>query len=1358
MAVQLGQLGSGQQACEVTPCTDAKEIGCQQIAVIKSTHVDSWASKTSQFTGTVNCCEESGRIPAQSLQEFCTSADLKGHVLLYLANLEAYDISRVIAAYLDCKLKDPGLSCCIVMPSCNHAVRRIRHMQLLAVYQAGGKRMLTNAEGANVKNGVCHVRYDPPSVDKEDVMTSLWNATIAGVPSKIFLDSGAQANFVDEDFCRRNWFFIASCSPDSSICFGDDRKAPITGKCHLSIKIQHYTAKVEFLVVKLSKSFDAVFGEPWFRLTQATLEYGTSGLVAVSVWKGTRRCRLHPQEMSPRLGTGEKFLNAAQCVKALKQQCTWFFGMIAWNEDEEEFDDGFAGRGPKCAVADADSIQKPGGLLTDAKLREILQKHKSVFPEKLPPGLPPDRGVLHTIPLMEQNKFPFRPPYRMSPLELAEAKKQIAELLEQGFIQESQSPFGAPILFVRKKDGTLRMCIDYRALNKITTPNRYPIPRIDDLLDQMQGATVFSSLDLASGYHQIRISADDVPKTAFTSPFGHYEFKVLCFGLSNAPATFQSVMNHIFRSQIGKYVVVYLDDILIFSRNAEEHAKHLDEVLGILEQNELFAKLSKCDLNKPELLYLGHVLGRDGIKVNPKKVESVRSWPVPKNVHELRSFLGLTNYFRRFIRGYSKRAKALTDLCKDKSAWQWTDREAEAFENLKLDLCDAPVLALPDPSKPYEVVADASDFAIGAVLLQDGRPIAFESAKLKPSEVGWTTTDKEMLASVHAMRTWRCYLEGVSAENVLLITDHNPNTYQPTKDLHGRQIRWSEFLSRFRFTWQHRPGRLNVADPISRRADYSGCDHGTISADHCCGTMTRGSSEGHSAGAAAESSEDNGSFVRAPDYLAELGQTVQEGYMTDAWFRSESNIKPLHQANGYWWHGARLVIPEHAELRQRIMSEHHDTPYSGHLGVNRTERLVARQYWWPAMRADIVSYVQTCPTCQQNKPQPLKPAGDLQPLQIPVRPWSSVSMDLITALPPTRSGNTAIVVFVDRLSKMAHFVATVTTIGAAGMAKLFLNNVFRLHGMPEELVSDRDPRFTSVFWSELCMLLGTKRSMSTAYHPQTDGQTERMNRVLEDMLRHFCHPDQTDWDEHLACAEFAVNNAFQSSVQETPFMINFGQHPSTPATIVKTDGLAQSRGKNPAAKQWVAEMQQRISMAKDNLNRAQQRMKFYADKVTRPISFEIGQRVLLSTVNLKKRSAGTAKLLPKWIGPFPILDKIGNVAYRLLMPEQMRMHNVFHVSLLKAWHDSDKRQPPPATLFLDGTVEFEVERVLDHSDRVQPGSRPGRKSKGRVLRDFLVKWRGYGPEHNTWEPESNLGNCTAALQEYWDSLKVKHQQ
>ena len=555
--------------------------------------------------------------------------------------------------------------------------------------------------------------------------------------------------------------------------------------------------------------------------------------------------------------------------------------------------------------------------------------------EPPPPGLPPDRVIGHMIPLQPDHKPPYRQPYRLSPLKIAEVKKQIAHHLAQDWIEESKSPYGASILFVQKKDGTLRMCVDYRALNNLTVKDRSPLPRIDDLLAQMSGATVFSSLDLAQGYHQIRIAEEDIPKTGFTTAFGHYHFKVMCFGLSNAPATFQTLMNRIFSAQLHKYVVVYLDDILIFSKNAAEHEKHLREVLSILRQHQLYAKLSKCDLNQSELLYLGHVVSKAGLKVDPKKVAAVESWPEPKDVSELRAFLGLTNYFRTFIQGYSKRVMPLTRLLSAKRSFDCDDDCRAAFMAVKHDLTHAPVLKTPDLNRAFELVADACSVAIGAVLLQDGRPCAFESRKLIPAELNYTTTEQECLAIIHALKIWRCYLEGQPAERLTLVTDHNPLVHLPKQpSLSRRMARWSEYLQRFAFQWSYRPGRINVADPVSRRS------HDTCTVN----VTTRCSSRKQLVG---ESSPDSAHPSGIPESCASeqapapmiasdnaFKEQITEGYQVDLWFRNSANLRLLHSAKGLWWNQNAIVIPDCSDLRATLLHEHHATPYSGHCGVN----------------------------------------------------------------------------------------------------------------------------------------------------------------------------------------------------------------------------------------------------------------------------------------------------------------------------------------------------------------------------------------------------------------------------------------
>ncbi|GJP47701.1 hypothetical protein CLOM_g6873 [Closterium sp. NIES-68] len=573
------------------------------------------------------------------------------------------------------------------------------------------------------------------------------------------------------------------------------------------------------------------------------------------------------------------------------------------------------------------------------ELATLIRKHADIFLDDLPLGLPPERDHDHTIQLEPGAQPTVRTQWRLNQPELEELRRQLDYLLEKGFVRPSTSPFAAPILFTPKKDGGLRMCIDYRALNRVTIKSRYPIPRADELIDQLRGAKFFSKIDLRGGYHQIRVNEADCYKTAFRTRYGSYEYTVMPFGLTNAPSTFQLTMNEVFRPLLDKCVIVYLDDILIYSTTREQHLKDLEAVFSLLQQHRLITKGSKCEFLKQELEFLGHVISINGVKIDPKKIATIQDWKPPANLRELQSFLGFVNYVRRFIPNMAEVTSPLTDLLKKGKFYEWGGEQQAAFDQLKLFLTTPPVLRIADPHRPFELITDASDLAVGAVLLQDFgeglQPIAYESRKLNPAERNYPVHDKELLA----VRT------------------------------------------------------------------------------------------------------------------------------------------------------AALLI-----------QEAHDSNFSGHYGIDKTAKLLSRNYYWPDLSTDVQQYVTSCATCQRMKSSRLRRAGLLQPLEPPSRPWQQVTMDFVTSLPAGPSGNDAILVVVDRLTKMAHFAACKTTITAEQTAKLFLTNIVRLHGIPSAIISDRDTRFTSNFWTKTWQQYGTRLHLSTAYHPQSDGQTERTNQTMEQLL------------------------------------------------------------------------------------------------------------------------------------------------------------------------------------------------------------------------------------------------------------------
>ncbi|GJP60385.1 hypothetical protein CLOP_g17596 [Closterium sp. NIES-67] len=725
-------------------------------------------------------------------------------------------------------------------------------------------------------------------------------------------------------------------------------------------------------------------------------------------------------------------------------------------------------------------------------LADLIRKYPEIFPNDLPAGLPPSRPEDHRIEQEPGAQPTVQQQFRLSQPELEELQQQLDYLLTKGFIRPSTSPYAAPILFTPKKDGGFRMCIDYRALNRITIKSRYPIPRADDLLDQLRGAKFFLKIDLQGGYHQIRVAAEDCHKTAFQTRYGSYEYLVMPFGLTNAPSTFQMTMNGVFRELLDKCVIIYLDDILIYSRSREQHLKDLDAVFTLTHKNRLITKGSKCNILKQELEFLGHVVSTEGVKIDPKKIKTIYEWKPPTDLKELQSFLGFVNYVRRFIPNMAGLSAPLTDRLKDHDCFWWGEKQQAAFDQLKVALTSPPVLRISDPDRPYEVITDANDIAIGAILLQDFgdglQPVAYESRKLQGAEKNYIVHDKEMLAMVHAFKTWRCYLTGA---DVAVRTDHKSLQYlRAQPNLNPRQIRWLDFLeSNFHYTITYKRGANNIADALTRPTAHT---------------------------AAILIAQTN-------PLLAGL---FNHGYKIDPFFRSA-----IHQqhttAMGHYFNKrdtSRIWVRGYDLLRTLLIQESHDNPTSRHFGVDKTTKTLQRNYYWPNMADDVREYVSSSTACQIMKSSHQRAAGLLQPLDPPERPWQHITMDYMTGLPAGPSGNDAILVVVDRLTKMAHFIACQQTITAEQTTQLFIANIIRLHRLPTAIISDRDPKFTSDFWRHLWDQFGTKLQFSSAYHPQTDGQTERVNQTMEQLIRTTCTDPQT-WEKSLPLLEFAYNNA-----------------------------------------------------------------------------------------------------------------------------------------------------------------------------------------------------------------------------------------
>ncbi|GJU91291.1 reverse transcriptase domain-containing protein [Tanacetum coccineum] len=633
----------------------------------------------------------------------------------------------------------------------------------------------------------------------------------------------------------------------------------------------------------------------------------------------------------------------------------------------------------------------------------VVREFLEVFPEDLP-GLPPVRQVEFQIDLIPGAAPVARAPYRLAPSEMQELSNQLQELADRGFIRPSTSPWGAPVLFVKKKDGSFRMCIDYRELNKLTVKNRYPLPRIDDLFDQLQGSSVYSKIDLRSGYHQLRVRDEDIPKTAFRTRYGHYEFQVMPFGLTNAPAVFMDLMNRVCKPYLDKFVIVFIDDILIYSRNKEEHADHLRIILELLKKEELYAKFSKCDFWISIVQFLGHVIDSQGIHVDPAKIKAVKNWASPTTPTEIRQFLGLAGYYRRFIKDFSKIAKSLTELTQ---------------KNKK---------------------------CLGAVLMQREKVIAYASRQLKPHEENYTTHDLELGAVVFALKIWRHYLYGTKCT---VFTDHKSLQHiLDQKELNMRQRRWLELLADYDCEIRYHPGKANViADALSRKERIKPLRVRAL-------VMTL--------------------HPKLPSQILE----AQTEAIKEENIKAE-NLRGMDKAFEIRPDGTRCIknqswLPLFGNLRDLIMHESHKSKYSIHPGSDKMYQDLKKLYWWPNMKAIIAEYVGKCLTCSRVKAECQKPFGILIQLEIPTWKWERITMDFVTKLPKTSNGHDTIWVIVDRLTKSAHFIPTRETYSMETLTR---------------------------FWQSMQSALGTQLDMSTAYHPDTDRQSERTIQILKDMLR-----------------------------------------------------------------------------------------------------------------------------------------------------------------------------------------------------------------------------------------------------------------
>jgi hypothetical protein len=1446
------------------------------------------------------------------------------------------------------------------------------------------------------------------------------DATIHGHRARCLMDCGASSDFISIDFLKRHGLENQMLTTKHLVRGYDGQLTPAAGVIEapvtLSLLGDSKGAVSQQLLAAQLHSDDVILGLPWLSATGAVIDFAARS-VTLDHEAVRRTISLALVPPSKQAAVVSQLAITTQLMQAVLELYSG-----------ELDDDNHVTHGALATLLrnnDDRGSMRPRGLAATVRVtpddtaltalrKRMLTEHGDVFPDKLPPGLPPGRGHELHIDVRPGSRPPHRQPPRKNQKHAAFEAKWIKEMLANGHIKHSQSEYAAPHFYVDKPDSTAtgeyRAVTDYRLLNEQTVKNRYPLPRADQLFDKLVHAKYFSKIDLRTGFYQILIAEKDRHKTAFVTSQGLFEYNVLPMGLCNSPGVFMSLMNDTFRDYLDQFVLVFLDDIIIYSDTLEDHERHLRLALQRLREQRLCAKLSKSALCQTEVEFLGHYVGRNGLRVMEDKIETVRDWPIPTTMRELRAFLGLAGYYRRFVKGFSEIALPLTELTRNAThqRLQWGARQQLAFMELKGALQSTPVLALPDPALPFVVNCDASGYAVGAVLQQDRgsglQPVAFLSKKLTGAESRYPVHEQELLAIITALTSWRHYLSG-TAVPVRVRTDHKSLIHFQTQPMiSGRQTRWLETLADYDYVIEYVKGEENgVADALSRRGDLNSGSmpedrppafvdtKQTFSLNHImvhskrtplideinaiqraqrhpdrqvelhrqrernkaveaarrvipeqeipndrprpntkgvvvmptqrctadnkqntqCGCKTtkgqychthmrileglrvktstvvragsglfamrdfwpgehladytgdelvirresdggeyclalsqrrainaaatntgygrwandpRGSNGGPNAEFVINPARGTGRLratarIRKGDeifvsygrqYWAAFGQNakiiarpaqnqpllpvaaarevidltsmgsstfssqlaaefdaacVADKSYADRLARGDHTVTDDDKAapdelvtrDGrlFTRNNGALYVPKGDALRTRLIRECHDSATAGHLGRDKTVEQMKRRFFWHGMTTRVGEYVTTCDMCQRNKPSQRLTPGLLMPIASPTRAGHTWTMDLITQLPKTRGGNDAIVVWVCKFSKLRHYAACKTAISAPALARLFLDTVVRQHGMPERIISDRDPRFTAHFWRAFWTSMGSTLDMGTAYHPESDGQTENANKTLEIMLRSVIDFTQNDWDEHLAAAELAFNNSKNETTGFTPFYMVYGREARMPLDLALAP--LTKAADNPTAAEATARWRAALQQASDNTTQQQRRQKKYADRTRREVRFAVGDRVLLSTQHLKligerKRAR---KLTERYVGPYRVKRVVNANAYELELPASLKIHPVINISHLKEYRDGTQAfpdrpvrltRPEPAAIDDNGAPAWTVDRLLDHR-KVKRGR--------RQIDQYLVEWEGYPISEATWEPIECLTDSMELVTEFNQERNVQ---
>lgn len=933
---------------------------------------------------------------------------------------------------------------------------------------------------------------------------------------------------------------------------------------------------------------------------------------------------------------GVDFLEKAGIVLNLVQK-TWYFAddlkrvypFVQQNDVEP---------GPHICEIQDQYLRPEEGSLLDLSQREVfsqlLQQNADLFRSD---GGPPTDFATHHIRTVDCEPKSV-PPYTLSGPKKAFLKKEIDRLLKEEIIEECESPWGSPVVLVPKPDGKFRLCVDYRKLNSVTISDSYPMARIDDLLQSAKSTSYMSTIDLQSGFWQIPVEEQDRDKTCFVTPFGTYRFRRMPFGLKNAPMTFSRLMDR-FRSGLGdRSIFTYLDDILVLSESFEKHIEDITAVFDRLRLFNLRARREKCYFVRNSVKYLGHIISTNGISPDNSKVDAIVKMPNPSCTKHAASFVQTCSWFRRFIPNFSQLARPLTNLLKKGVIFKFGEEEQLAFQTLKEKLVSAPILIQADCNKPFVLRTDASSYAIGAVLMQgegnDERPIEYASRLLTAAEKNYSTVEREALAVVWSTEKFRTYLEGTQ---VTISSDCQPLQWLfGLKSPSGRLARWALKLQGLNMTMSYTPGRINViADNLSRPF----CDHQEDASCGLCSVSIEMPSIG-STDFRTQQRED-------PEVQKIITALEENGLEAKRWLE-----RGFIMANGVLYHfdqdfeieEPQLVVP--AQCRDQIMKDYHDSPSSGHPGIDRTFRKIRTKFYFSGMRKFITDYVQRCPECQRFKVSNVKPAGLLQ-TPTPAQRFEVLAVDLFGPLPQTKAGNKWILICEDQATKWIEIFPMVNATADA-CAKLLIDEVFLRYGTPRKLISDNGVQFISDVMQKVTFCFGIDTPFIPKYHAESN-PVERKNRDMKTMLSILVQNDHQRWDEYIPSIRFAMNSTYTQATTYTPAFLSFAREMRDPHdNLYDFRKVVQAENFVPRITPYLQRLQDCLFDATQHVIREQDRRKAVADQHRRPAVFKKGDQVLLKPHVISSKEKGiTNKFAPRRDGPHRITKEVSPTTYLL---------------------------------------------------------------------------------------------------------------